>query len=121
MKKTIIIAVLLLAVLLVLQGCTTTGSDSATPTPAATDTPAADTGERTFTLEELAQFNGADGKPAYIAVDGVVYDVSDVSYWSGGTHNGFTAGNDLTEEIKTISPHGVSKLTGLPVVGKLAD
>lgn len=132
MKKTILsIAVLLVAVLLVMQGCTTTGSDSAAPAataaatpaeePAATDAPAADTGEKTFTLEELAQYDGTNGNPAYIAVDGVVYDVSNVAQWRGGQHNGFAAGRDLSSEIKTISPHGVSKLAGLVVVGKLVD
>ena len=78
-------------------------------------------GELVLTLDELAQYNGKDGNPAYIAVDGVIYDVTDVPQWKNGEHNGFSAGNDLTEEIKTISPHGVSKLVGLPVVGKLAD
>lgn len=139
MKKSLLgIALLLFVVLLVLQGCTTGGSDTATPTPsaseepAATDEPAAtapaataaaaaDTGETVFTLEELAQFDGTDGKPAYIAVNGVVYDVTNVPQWRGGKHNGFTAGEDLTEEILNISPHGVSKLNGVPVVGKLAE
>lgn len=74
-----------------------------------------------LTVEELAQYDGKDGQPAYIAIDGVLYDVTDVPQWKGGEHNGFTAGKDLTEEIKTISPHGVSKLKGLPVVGKLID
>lgn len=74
-----------------------------------------------LTVEELTQYDGKDGQPAYIAIDGVIYDVTDVPQWKDGEHNGFTAGNDLTEEIKTISPHGVSKLKGLPVVGKLID
>ena len=88
------------------------------------DTAADDTAQDTsveMTLEELSEYDGQDGSPAYIAVDGVIYDVSDVSFWSGGLHNGFSAGNDLTEQIKTISPHGVSKLKGLPVVGTLAE
>ena len=60
MKKTLFsIALLLLAVLLVLQGCTTTGNGSATPTPVA----AADTGETVFTLDELLQFDGSNGQP----------------------------------------------------------
>jgi predicted heme/steroid binding protein len=54
-------------------------------------------------------------------VDGVIYDVTNVPQWSNGGHNGFTAGKDLTEEIKNVSPHGVSKLQGLPVVGKLIE
>lgn len=86
--------------------------------PAAEESDAA---QLELTVAELAQYNGKDGQPAYIAIDGVIYDVSDVPQWKDGEHNGFTAGNDLTEQIKTISPHGVSKLTGLPVVGKLID
>jgi predicted heme/steroid binding protein len=76
--------------------------------------------EKTFTLEELANYDGQDGRPAYVAVDGVVYDLTNSSAWRNGKHNGFTAGKDLTEEIKEISPHGVKNLEGIPVVGKLA-
>lgn len=76
---------------------------------------------KNLTIEELSQYNGKDGNPAYIAVDGTIYDVTEVTYWKDGEHNGFTAGKDLTEEIKTISPHGVSKLKGLPVVGELIE
>jgi predicted heme/steroid binding protein len=75
---------------------------------------------RTFTLEELAQYTGKDGKPEYIAVDGVVYDMTNVPEWSGGKHIGqYIAGKDYTNEIKTIAPHGVSKMKGIPIVGKL--
>ena len=86
--------------------------------------PSADDSSETqleLTAAELAQYDGKDGQPAYIAIDGVIYDVTNVPQWKNGDHNGFTAGQDLTEEIKTISPHGVSKLTGLPIVGKLID
>lgn len=74
--------------------------------------------EKEFTLEELAKYNGKDGSKAYVAVDGVVYDVTDVKAWKEGTHNGAMAGQDLTEAIKK-APHGTAKLEGLPVVGKL--
>ena len=83
--------------------------------------PAASTGEKVFTPEELAQYNGQDGMPAYVAVDGVVYDVSDKPLWSGGRHqNLHFAGTDLSEAIGK-SPHGKSKLKDLPVVGILAE
>lgn len=75
--------------------------------------------DREFTLEELASFNGADGKPAYIAVDGVVYDVSNNAAWGGGTHFGLTAGTDVTSEFKTC--HKEQILSKLPRVGVLKN
>jgi predicted heme/steroid binding protein len=77
--------------------------------------------DKTFTVDELSTYNGKNGNSAYISVDGIVYDVTNVSQWKNGTHNGFEAGKDLTVEIKTISPHGISKLKGIPVVGKLVE
>ena len=74
-----------------------------------------------LTLEELSEFDGKDGKSAYIAVDGVIYDVTDVGPWQYGKHNGFNAGNDLTKEIKEVSPHGISKLANIVKVGTLAE
>lgn len=74
-----------------------------------------------ITMEELAKNNGKDGAKAYIAVDGIVYDVTDSKAWKDGGHNGFEAGKDLTDEIMNKSPHGVSKLEGLTVVGVLEE
>ncbi len=73
-----------------------------------------------LTLEELKAFNGKDGARAYVAVDGIIYDMTDSLPWKNGQHNGFEAGNDLTEAIKNVSPHGVSKLANVKPVGILA-
>ncbi len=115
-RKPILILALLLSALFLLQACSD-GGGAVSPAP----TGAGAEEELTLTLDELAQYDGKDGNPAYIAVDGVIYDVTDVALWKNGAHNGYTAGQDLTDEIKNISPHGVSKLKGLPVVGKLAE
>ena len=72
----------------------------------------------TFTLEELAKFNGEDGNKAYVAYEGLVYDVTDVPQWKNGKHNGQVAGTDITG-IMENAPHGTSKLEGLTVVGKM--
>ena len=48
----------------------------------------------TFNQTELAKYNGQDGQPAYVAVDGVVYDVTGVAAWAGGKHHGNLAGID---------------------------
>lgn len=73
-----------------------------------------------FTLSELAEYDGTMGKPAYVAVNGIVYDVSDIPKWSGGIHYDLTAGNDLT--LQFVSCHGMeSKLANLPKVGVLKE
>lgn len=76
---------------------------------------------KVFTLAELSAFNGLDGNLAYVAVDGVVYDFTNLGAWRNGKHNGFTAGKDLTDEILNVSPHGVKNLEGVPIVGSLAE
>lgn len=76
---------------------------------------------KTYTIEELAKYDGKDGNPAYIAIDGKVYDMSDVPQWRNGLHAGsFQAGKDYTSELKQSAPHGVSKMNGIKVVGTLA-
>ena len=72
----------------------------------------------TFNQTELAKYNGQDGQPAYVAVDGVVYDVTGVAAWAGGKHHGNLAGQELTAVIETKSPHGRKVLTGLTVGGQ---
>ncbi|OOM69229.1 cytochrome b5 domain-containing protein [Clostridium sp. BL-8] len=76
--------------------------------------------QKRFTLEELAQYDGSDGKPTYVAVDGIVYDLSNVSSWSGGSHFGAKAGKDLTDEFN--SHHGMKEiLSNIPKVGVLSE
>jgi predicted heme/steroid binding protein/rubrerythrin len=73
---------------------------------------------REFTLSELAQYDGSMGRPAYVAVNGIVYDVSNEATWGGATHFGLTAGNDLTEQFQGC--HGMEEiLAKLPRVGIL--
>ncbi|PEG97319.1 cytochrome B5 [Lactobacillus sp. UMNPBX9] len=74
--------------------------------------------EKIFTLDELKNYDGKEGRKAYIAVDGVVYDVTNVAAWQGGTHHGNNAGNDVSSRI-VKAPHGKSTLEKLEVVGKL--
>lgn len=77
--------------------------------------------QRYFTLSELAQYNGKDGNPAYVAVNGVVYNVSENRLWSGGNHFwGLTAGRDLTTEFATCHP-GAMVLNVLPIVGYMME
>ena len=125
---TLIISVFALAVFAV--GCTSGAANNAVATTApaaseassATSEPSAtDVAMLELTLEQLKQYDGKNGNPAYVAVDGVIYDVTNVAKWKNGEHNGYSAGNDLTDIIKNKSPHGVKNLEGLPVVGKIVE
>lgn len=68
---------------------------------------------------ELAQFDGKEGRPAYFAYQGVIYDATNSPRWKNGTHMGrHQAGCDLTEVLGQ-APHGKDKVLVMPKVGKL--
>jgi len=71
-----------------------------------------------FTLQELSGFDGKGGNPAYAAVNGIVYDVTNNAAWAAATHFGLTAGKDLTNEFASCHA-GQPVLSKLKVVGKL--
>jgi predicted heme/steroid binding protein len=73
------------------------------------------TSQPSFTLAELKKYNGRNGNPAYVAVDGLVYDLS--SIFVSGYHQGFSAGQDLTAEFN--NKHDSSFLNSFNIVGKL--
>ncbi|WP_160688487.1 cytochrome b5 domain-containing protein, partial [Clostridium sp. C2-6-12] len=76
--------------------------------------------ENEFTIEELEKYNGENGNPAYVAIEGVVYDVSKIPAWEKGKHFGLTAGQDLSEQFESC--HGaIDVLTNAPKVGVLMD
>jgi predicted heme/steroid binding protein len=78
-----------------------------------------ETPERKFTLDELKQYDGKEGRPAYIAYNGKVYDVTNDYLWTDGDHQGeHTAGKDLTEEMK-LAPHSEETLERIKQVGIL--
>lgn len=112
-KRRIIVSLAMVFVL-VLSACA--GDDE----PAMTDADPNDL--PAMTLSELATYDGQDGRPAYIAVDGVVYDVTDDPAWGDGMHHGrFEAGHDYSDEIRSVSPHGTSMLDRVEAVAVLAD
>ncbi len=75
--------------------------------------------QKTFTLEELKNYNGENGRPAYVAVNGVVYDVSQRIPWAGGTHFGLVSGNDLSGQFMACHGGVRTVIEQLPVVGIL--
>jgi predicted heme/steroid binding protein len=71
-----------------------------------------------FSAEDLSEYDGRDGRPAYVAYKGIVYDVTESAMWGDGDHEGMhSAGADLTEEHDD-APHDVY-VTDFPEVGKL--
>jgi predicted heme/steroid binding protein len=72
-----------------------------------------------LTLNELSQFDGKNGRPAYIAYNGLIYDVTKSKFWKDGLHlRKHLAGDDLTAVLKT-APHGEEKILSIPYIGKL--
>ncbi len=72
-----------------------------------------------MTIEEMAKFDGRDGRAAYVAVNNVIYDVSASPRWKNGHHEGaHQAGQDLTEELKS-APHVRTVVERFPVIGKI--
>ena len=63
-----------------------------------------------FSPEELARFNGQNGKPVYIAHGGKVIDVTASKLWKSGLHmKRHHAGKDLTTDIQA-APHSLEVL-----------
>jgi predicted heme/steroid binding protein len=72
-----------------------------------------------LSLEELRLFDGKDGRKAYVAFGGKVYDVTASYSWRNGAHQVLhLAGCDLTLEMKD-APHGEDLLIRFPVIGVL--
>jgi len=70
-----------------------------------------------FTAEELASFNGKEGRPIYVAFQGKVYDVTKSRFWANGLHmNRHSAAKDLTGEI-SAAPHVPEVLERYPQIG----
>lgn len=121
MKRTLIIIMALL-----LASCSADNNNNNTNNKNinegnAPQTKIVETDDAVYDKTSLSEFNGKDGQPAYIAIEGIVYDVSDNPMWMNGIHQGrFEAGQDLTEEMKN-APHGFSKLSQLNEVGIYED
>jgi predicted heme/steroid binding protein len=74
---------------------------------------------RSFSREALAEYNGKDGAPAYVAYAGRVYAVSGSFVWRNGRHwVRHQARADLTDGLRDAS-HGPELLSRYPCVGML--
>jgi len=74
-----------------------------------------------FTKEELKEYNGKGGKPAYVAYKNKVYDLSQSYLWEDGEHHmEHFAGKDLTSEMGD-APHDPEVLERFPVIGETKE
>ncbi len=72
-----------------------------------------------MSLTELEQHDGRQGRRAYFAYRGEIYDATDSPLWKSGVHMGrHPAGSDLTDALGQ-APHGEEKVLPLPKVGRL--
>lgn len=74
-----------------------------------------------MTRQELTHYDGREGRKAYAAVNGKVYDFTASKLWPGGDHQGqHQAGTDLTEALRQ-APHVRAVIERFPVVDELVD
>jgi predicted heme/steroid binding protein/uncharacterized membrane protein len=70
-----------------------------------------------FDSAELAEYDGQDGRPAYVVYQGKVYDVTESRLWKIGIHmRRHHAGTDLTTDLQA-APHGMDVLERFPQIG----
>jgi predicted heme/steroid binding protein len=81
------------------------------------------TDDRLIRAAELRRNRGEAGTRMWVAVAGVVYDVTDCARWRSGLHEGqHFPGQELTDELGE-APHGAEVLAHPRVrrVGRLQD
>ena len=72
-----------------------------------------------ITPDQLSQFDGRDGRPAYIGYKGMIYDMSNSRLWKNGSHMvKHRAGSDMTGALPQ-APHSEDKVLAMPQVGML--
>ncbi|MBD1363922.1 cytochrome b5 [Mucilaginibacter sp. ZT4R22] len=71
-----------------------------------------------YTKSQLALRNGQDKPQIWVALKGIIYDVTESRLWRNGKHYEHWAGQDLTEELAD-APHTEGVFEKFKVVGKL--
>lgn len=71
-----------------------------------------------FTKSQLALRNGQDKPQIWVALHGVIYEVTDSRLWNNGKHYEHWAGQDLTDELKD-APHTEKVFEKFKAIGRL--
>lgn len=73
-----------------------------------------------FTIRQLALRNGQDKPEIWVALNGIIYDVTSSRLWKNGKHYEHWAGQDLTDELKD-APHTEKVFDKFKIIGKLKN
>jgi len=71
-----------------------------------------------FSRAQLALRNGQDKPEVWVALHGIIFDVTMSRLWRNGKHYEHWAGQDLTDELKD-APHTEKVFDKFKPVGKL--
>jgi predicted heme/steroid binding protein len=71
-----------------------------------------------YSRSYLALRNGQDKPEIWVALHGLIYDVTVSRLWRDGKHYEHWAGQDLTDELKD-APHDAKVFDKFKVIGKL--
>ncbi|HEX6892521.1 MAG TPA: cytochrome b5 domain-containing protein [Chryseolinea sp.] len=71
-----------------------------------------------YSRSYLALRNGQDKPEIWVALHGLIYDVTRSRLWRDGKHYEHWAGQDLTDELKD-APHDSKVFEKFKVIGKL--
>jgi predicted heme/steroid binding protein len=71
-----------------------------------------------YTRAQLALRNGQDKPQIWVALNGIIYDVTISRLWRNGKHYEHWAGQDLTDELKD-APHTEKVFDKFIPVGRL--
>lgn len=71
-----------------------------------------------YTLAQLSLRNGQDKPEIWVALDGIIYDVTRSRLWRDGKHYEHWAGQDLTPELAD-APHTRNVFDKFDPIGRL--
>jgi len=71
-----------------------------------------------YSRSHLALRNGQDKPQIWVALHGIIYEVTRSRLWRDGKHYEHWAGQDLTDELKD-APHDAKVFEKFKVIGKL--
>jgi predicted heme/steroid binding protein len=71
-----------------------------------------------YTKSQLALRNGQDKPQIWVALNGIIYDVTESRLWRNGKHYEHWAGQDLTDELAD-APHTETVFEKFVAIGRL--